>query len=228
MDKILVRGGRPLHGTVRISGAKNAALPCMVASLLTEDELTLLNIPWVRDIQTTGQLLAELGCEVDLNKAADSHVCSLSSRQLNSWEAPYELVKTMRASVLVLGPLIARFGSARVSLPGGCAIGARPIDLHIKALEKLGAKITIEHGYVDAKATRLRGAEIFFDRITVTGTENLIMAAILADGETVLHNVAREPEINDLADLLRAMGAKITGDGTSVIRIQGSRQTSWY
>jgi len=221
MDKIRIRGGRPLHGTVRISGAKNAALPCMVASLLTEDELSLTNVPCERDIQTTGQLLAELGCEVDLNKAADSHVCSLSSRQLNSWEAPYELVKTMRASVLVLGPLIARFGSARVSLPGGCAIGARPIDLHIKALEKLGANITIEHGYVEAKATRLRGAEIFFDRITVTGTENLIMAAILADGETVLHNVAREPEINDLADLLRAMGAKITGDGTSVIRIQG-------
>lgn len=221
MDKLLVRGGRPLHGTVRISGAKNAALPCMVASLLTEDQLSLLNVPCVRDIQTTGQLLKELGCDVDLSRVSDSNICYLSSRQLNSWEAPYELVKTMRASVLVLGPLLARFGSARVSLPGGCAIGARPIDLHIKALEKLGANITIEHGYVEAKLTRLKGAEIFFDRITVTGTENLIMAAVLADGETVLDNAAREPEISDLADLLRDMGAKITGDGTSVIRIQG-------
>jgi UDP-N-acetylglucosamine 1-carboxyvinyltransferase len=221
MDKIRVRGGRPLHGTVRISGAKNAALPCMVASLLTEDELSLMNVPCVRDIQTTGHLLAELGCEVDLEKLSDSHVCTLSSRHLKSWEAPYELVKTMRASVLVLGPLLARFGNARVSLPGGCAIGARPIDLHIKALERLGAAITIEHGYVEAKTTHLIGAEIFFDRITVTGTENLIMAAILADGETVLHNAAREPEINDLVNLLRAMGAKITGEGTSVIRIQG-------
>ena len=224
MDKILVRGGRPLHGKVRISGAKNAALPCMVASLLTEETISLLNVPCVRDIHTTGQLLAELGCEVDLENVSESHICCLNSRQLNSWEAPYELVKTMRASVLVLGPLLARFGSARVSLPGGCAIGARPIDLHMKALEKLGADITIEHGYVEAKATRLKGAEIFFDRITVTGTENLMMAAILADGETLLHNAAREPEINDLANLLRAMGAKITGDGTSVIRIQGVAQ----
>jgi len=224
MDKILVRGGHPLHGTVRISGAKNAALPCMLASLLTEEKISLFNVPCVRDIQTTGQLLTKFGCEVDLEKLSESHFCYLSSRQLKSWEAPYDLVKTMRASVLVLGPLLGRFGRARVSLPGGCAIGARPIDLHIKALEKLGAAITIEHGYVEAKANRLKGAEIFFDRITVTGTENLMMAAILADGETLLHNAAREPEIMDLADLLRAMGAKITGDGTSVIQIQGVSQ----
>ncbi|MFN8008614.1 MAG: UDP-N-acetylglucosamine 1-carboxyvinyltransferase [Terriglobia bacterium] len=224
MDKIKVSGGRPLYGTVQISGAKNAALPCMVASLLTAEPLFLSNVPSVRDIRTTGQLLAELGCEVDLKDLSENHLCSLQSRVLKSHEAPYDLVKTMRASVLVLGPLLTRYGIARVSLPGGCAIGARPIELHIKALEKLGAEIFIEHGYVGAKASRLRGAEIFFDRITVTGTENLMMAAVLAEGETLLYNAAREPEIQDLANLLRAMGAKITGDGTSVIRIQGVSQ----
>ena len=224
MDKILVRGGRPLHGTVRIGGAKNAALPCMAASLLTEETISLFNVPCVQDIQTTGRLLTELGSEVELEKLPESHSCVLASRRVKSCEAPYELVKTMRASVLVLGPLLARFGSARVSLPGGCAIGARPIDLHIKALEKLGADVTIEHGYVEARGHRLKGAEIFFDRITVTGTENLMMAATLAEGETLLYNAAREPEVVDLADLLRAMGARITGDGTSVVRIQGVKQ----
>ncbi len=221
MEKILIKGGKPLAGAVEISGAKNAALPAMAATLLTEETVTLHNVPCVRDIQTTGQVLRELGCEIDLSQLSSMHSCRISARQVTSCEAPYELVKTMRASVLVLGPLLARFGRARVSLPGGCAIGARPIDLHIRAFEKLGAEIAIEHGYVEARSPRLRGTEIFFDRITVTGTENLMMAAVLASGETILNNAAREPEITDLADLLRAMGAQISGDGTSVIRIRG-------
>ncbi len=221
MDKILIKGRTPLYGTVEISGAKNAALPAMAATLLTEDKVVLHNVPSVRDIQTTGQVLKELGCETDLRQLASAHSCEVAAQRITSCEAPYELVKTMRASVLVLGPLLARFGRARVSLPGGCAIGARPIDLHIKALEKLGADVAIEHGYVEARSPRLKGGEIFFDRITVTGTENLMMAAALAEGGTVLNNAAREPEVVDLADLLRAMGAKISGDGTSTIHIQG-------
>ncbi|HEX2520814.1 MAG TPA: UDP-N-acetylglucosamine 1-carboxyvinyltransferase [Terriglobia bacterium] len=221
MDKILIKGRTPLYGTVEISGAKNAALPAMAATLLTEDKVVLHNVPSVRDIQTTGQVLKELGCETDLRRLASAHSCEVAAQRITSCEAPYELVKTMRASVLVLGPLLARFGRARVSLPGGCAIGARPIDLHIKALEKLGADVAIEHGYVEARSPRLKGGEIFFDRITVTGTENLMMAAALAEGGTVLNNAAREPEVVDLADLLRAMGAKISGDGTSTIHIQG-------
>jgi UDP-N-acetylglucosamine 1-carboxyvinyltransferase len=221
MDKILIKGRTPLYGTVEISGAKNAALPAMAATLLTEDKVVLHNVPSVRDIQTTGQVLKELGCETDLRRLASTHSCEVAAQRITSCEAPYELVKTMRASVLVLGPLLARFGRARVSLPGGCAIGARPIDLHIKALEKLGADVAIEHGYVEARSPRLKGGEIFFDRITVTGTENLMMAAALAEGGTVLNNAAREPEVVDLADLLRAMGAKISGDGTSTIHIQG-------
>lgn len=221
MDKILITGGKPLYGTVKISGAKNAALPAMAATLLTEDKVVLYNVPFVRDVQTTGQVLNELGCYADLSQLASDHSCAIAAQNITSCEAPYELVKTMRASVLVLGPLLARFGMARVSLPGGCAIGARPIDLHIKALEKLGAEIAIEHGYVEARSPQLKGAEIFFDRITVTGTENLMMAAALAEGQTVLNNAAREPEVVDLADLLRAMGAKIDGDGSSTIRIQG-------
>jgi UDP-N-acetylglucosamine 1-carboxyvinyltransferase len=221
VDKILIKGGRPLFGSVAIGGAKNAALPAMAAALLTSEEVILDNIPCVRDIQTTGKLLGELGCVSDLKDLSRAHCCKITAAHVNSCEAPYELVKTMRASVLVLGPLLARFGRARVSLPGGCAIGARPIDLHIKGFEELGATIQIEHGYVEAAAKRLRGAEIVFDRITVTGTENLMMAGVLAEGETVLRNAACEPEVVDLANLLRSMGAKLEGDGSSCIRIQG-------
>ncbi len=210
-----------LRGRVTISGAKNAALPAMAASLLTEEPITLRNLPQVRDIQTTGRLLREMGCQAQLKKPRRSHVWELIAANPISCEAPYELVRTMRSSILVLGPLLARFGQARVSLPGGCAIGARPIDLHIKGLKKLGATINIEHGYVEAKARRLKGEKVVFDRITVTGTENLMMTAALAKGETILHNAAREPEVTDLADLLRSMGARIEGDGTSTIRIQG-------
>jgi UDP-N-acetylglucosamine 1-carboxyvinyltransferase len=221
MDKLVIRGGTPLLGTVRISGAKNAALPCMAAALLTEDTVTLENIPQVRDIETTRKLLAAMGAEVELGYGRAHHRTTISCRTLASPEASYELVKTMRASTLVLGPLVARCGRARVSLPGGCAIGARPIDLHIKGLERLGAKITQDHGYVEASAERLRGAEIVFDKITVTGTEDLLMAATLADGETVMQNCAREPEVADLADLLNKMGAKIQGAGTSTIHVKG-------
>src|SRR2546421_4104674 len=221
MDKLVIRGGEPLLGTVRISGAKNAALPCMAAALLTDEPVILENIPQVRDIQTTRNLLAAMGAEVELGFGRAHHRTSIQCANLNSPEASYELVKTMRASTLVLGPLVARCGRARVSLPGGCAIGARPIDLHIKGLEQLGAKITQEHGYVEASATRLKGAEIAFDKITVTGTEDLLMAATLAEGETVLRNCAREPEVADLADLLNKMGAQIEGAGTETIRVRG-------
>jgi len=221
MDKFVIRGGTPLLGTVRISGAKNAALPAMAAALLTEEPVILENIPQVRDIETTRKLLAAMGAEVELGYGRAQHRTTLCCRSLTSPEASYELVKTMRASTLVLGPLVARCGRARVSLPGGCAIGARPIDLHINGLERLGAKITQDHGYVEASAERLRGAEIVFDRITVTGTEDLLMAATLADGETVMQNCAREPEIADLADLLNKMGARIEGAGTPTIRIKG-------
>src|SRR5581483_11307390 len=221
MDKFVIRGGEPLLGTVRISGAKNAALPCMAAALLTDQPVILENIPQVRDIQTTRNLLAAMGAEVELGFGRAHHRTSIQCANLSSPEASYELVKTMRASTLVLGPLVARCGRARVSLPGGCAIGARPIDLHIKGLEQLGAKITQEHGYVEATASRLRGAEIVFDKITVTGTEDLLMAATLAEGETILQNCAREPEVADLADLLNKMGAKIQGAGTPTIRVKG-------
>jgi len=221
MDKFVIRGGEPLLGTVRVSGAKNAALPCMAAALLTDQPVVLENIPQVRDIQTTRNLLAAMGAEVELGYGRAQHRTTLQCANLASPEASYELVKTMRASTLVLGPLVARCGRAHVSLPGGCAIGARPIDLHIKGLEQLGAKITQQHGYVEASATRLKGAEIVFDRITVTGTEDLLMAATLAEGETVLQNCAREPEVADLADLLNKMGAKIEGAGTPTIRVKG-------
>jgi UDP-N-acetylglucosamine 1-carboxyvinyltransferase len=221
MDKFVIRGGNPLLGTVRVSGAKNAALPAMAAALLTEDTVILENIPQVRDIETTRKLLAAMGAEVELGYGRAHHRTTISCRNLTSPEASYELVKTMRASTLVLGPLVARCGRARVSLPGGCAIGARPIDLHIKGLERLGAKIIQEHGYVEATAERLKGAEIVFDKITVTGTEDLLMAAALADGETVMQNCAREPEVEDLANLLNAMGAHIEGAGTPTIRIKG-------
>src|SRR6266404_8766161 len=226
MDKLVIRGGSPLLGTVRVSGAKNAALPCMAAALLTEEPVILENIPQVRDIETTRTLLAAMGAEVELGYGRAQHRTTICCRTLASPEASYELVKTMRASTLVLGPLVARCGHARVSLPGGCAIGQRPIDLHIKGLERLGAKITQDHGYIDAvtdprKGDRLLGAEIVFDKITVTGTEDLLMAATLADGETVMQNCAREPEVADLAALLNAMGAKIQGAGTSIIRVKG-------
>jgi UDP-N-acetylglucosamine 1-carboxyvinyltransferase len=221
MDKLVIRGGNPLLGTIRVSGAKNAALPAMAAALLTEEPVVLENIPQVRDIETTRKLLAAMGADVELGYGRAQHRTTISCRNLASPEASYELVKTMRASTLVLGPLVARCGRARVSLPGGCAIGARPIDLHIKGLERLGAQITQEHGYVEASAKRLRGAEIVFDKITVTGTEDLLMAAALADGETIMQNCAREPEVADLADLLNKMGARIEGAGTPTIRIQG-------
>ena len=221
MDKFVIRGGNPLLGTVRISGAKNAALPAMAAALLTEEPVILENIPQVRDIETTRRLLSAMGAEVELGYGRARNRTSICCKTLSAPEASYELVKTMRASTLVLGPLVARCGRARVSLPGGCAIGARPIDLHIKGLERLGAKIDQQHGYVEASAERLKGAEIVFDKITVTGTEDLLMAAALADGETRMQNCAREPEVADLADLLNKMGAKIEGAGTPEIRIQG-------
>jgi len=226
MDKLVIRGGTPLLGTVRISGAKNAALPCMAAALLTEDTVILENIPQVRDIETTRRLLSAMGAEVELGYGRAHHRTTIQARNLASPEASYELVKTMRSSTLVLGPLVARCGRARVSLPGGCAIGARPIDLHIKGLERLGAKITQDHGYVEASADRLRGAEIVFDKITVTGTEDLLMAATLADGETIMQNCACEPEVADLAELLKKMGAHIQGAGTSTIRVKGVSKLS--
>src|SRR5713226_4630456 len=221
MDKFVIRGGNPLLGTIRVSGAKNAALPAMAAAILTDEPVILENIPQVRDIETTRKLLAEMGAEVELGYGRAQHRTTICCRNLASPEASYELVKTMRASTLVLGPLVARCGTARVSLPGGCAIGARPIDLHIKGLERLGATINQEHGYIEASADRLKGAEIVFDKITVTGTEDLLMAAALAEGETVMQNCAREPEVSDLAALLNKMGARIEGAGTATIRIQG-------
>jgi UDP-N-acetylglucosamine 1-carboxyvinyltransferase len=221
MDKFVIRGGNPLVGTVRISGAKNSALPCMAAAILTEDEVTLENIPQVRDIETERRLLASMGAEVELGYGRAQHRTTICCRTLSDPVAKYEIVKTMRASSLVLGPLVARAGVARVALPGGCAIGDRPIDLHIKGLEKMGATITQAHGYLEARADRLIGAHLVFDKITVTGTEDLLMAAVLAEGETLMENCAREPEVADLAALLTAMGAKIEGAGTSTLRVQG-------
>jgi UDP-N-acetylglucosamine 1-carboxyvinyltransferase len=221
MDKFVIRGGNPLVGTIRVSGAKNSALPCMAAAILTEDEIILENIPQVRDIETERKLLASMGAEVELGYGKAQHRTTLCCRNLSDPVAKYEIVKTMRASSLVLGPLIARTGMARVAMPGGCAIGGRPIDLHIKGLEKMGATITQAHGYLEARAERLRGAHLVFDKITVTGTEDLLMAAVLADGETLMENCAREPEVTDLAALLSAMGAQIEGAGTSTIRVQG-------
>src|SRR5438477_3028341 len=223
MDKFLITGGRPLRGSVAISGAKNSALPAMAAALLTSDRLTLHNVPMVRDIITMGKLLAYMGVNVATSEfpAADY---AFQAHTISEAVAPYELVKTMRASILTLGPTLARTGIARVSLPGGCAIGARPVDLHIDALEKMGAEIATSHGYIEARAPktgRLKGAHIVFEKITVTGTENILMAAVLADGETILENAAREPEVTDLIVMLRKMGAQICGDGTSTLRIRG-------
>src|SRR6201996_6803762 len=221
MEKFVIRGGNPLLGSIRVSGAKNSALPCMAAAILTEDEVILENIPQVRDIETERKLLVSMGAEVELGYGRAQHRTSISCRVLSDPIAKYEIVKTMRASSLVLGPLIARTGIARVAMPGGCAIGGRPIDLHIKGLEAMGATITQEHGYLEARTERLKGAHILFDKITVTGTEDLLMAAVLADGETVMENCAREPEVTDLAAMLTAMGAHIEGAGTSTIRVKG-------
>jgi len=221
MDKFVIRGGNPLLGTIRVSGAKNSALPCMAAAILTDEEVTLENIPQVRDIETERKLLVSMGAEVELGYGRAQHRTKICCKTLSDPEAKYEIVKTMRASSLVLGPLVARCGMARVAMPGGCAIGGRPIDLHIKGLEKMGATITQEHGYLEARAERLRGAHLVFDKITVTGTEDLLMAAVLAEGETLMENCAREPEVVDVAALLTAMGAKIEGAGTSMIRVQG-------
>ncbi len=218
MDKLLIRGGARLEGEVPVSGAKNSALPAMAACLLTEEPVLLHRVPEVRDIQTMEKLLGHIGAGVERR----GETVRVEAGTLRDAEAPYELVKTMRASSLVLGPLLARAGHARVSLPGGCAIGARPINLHLAGLEQLGARISQEHGYVEAEAPQgLRGATVIFDRITVTGTEDLLMAAVLAKGETVLENAAREPEVSDLAELLVKMGARIEGAGSSTIRVQG-------
>lgn len=220
MDRFKIQGGKPLEGTVRISGAKNAALPAMAAALLTGEGVRLENIPKVRDIITMAKLLAHMRCVVQSPDLPPSQL-DITAENASQAEAPYELVRTMRASILTLGPLIARFGYARVSLPGGCAIGARPVDLHIHALEGLGAKVTVDHGYIEARADRLRGTTFRFPRITVTGTENILTAAVLAEGETILENAALEPEVADLASLLTKMGAKIEGAGTPTIRVQG-------
>ncbi len=221
MDKFVIRGGNPLVGTIRVSGSKNSALPCMAAAILTDEEVVLENIPQVRDIETERKLLVAMGAEVELGYGRAQHRTTISCRTISDPTAPYEIVKTMRASSLVLGPLVARMGVARVSMPGGCAIGARPIDLHTKGLEMLGAKIGYEHGYIEARAERLKGAHIVFDKITVTGTEDLLMAAVLAEGETVMENCAREPEVTDVAALLTAMGAQIHGAGSSTIQVKG-------
>ncbi|MBB5216411.1 UDP-N-acetylglucosamine 1-carboxyvinyltransferase [Parapusillimonas granuli] len=218
MDKLQIQGGNRLNGEIAISGAKNAALPILCASLLTDDAIALHNVPRLNDIGTTLRLLSQMGVRHD--RAADGTV-ELCAAGVHSLEAPYELVKTMRASILVLGPLLARYGEARVSLPGGCAIGQRPVDQHIKGLAAMGADIRIEHGFVVAKAKRLKGTSILTDMVTVTGTENLMMAAVLADGRTVLENAAREPEVADLAELLIKMGARIQGHGTDRIVIDG-------
>lgn len=228
MDKLLIRGGRRLQGEVTISGAKNAALPDLCAALLSAEPVTLHNVPHLKDVATTLKLLSNMGVVAE-TQSDDPTRITLDASQVHTPEAPYELVKTMRASILVLGPLLARFGKARVSLPGGCAIGSRPVDQHIKGLQAMGALITVAHGYIEAatpldadgRPTRLKGCSITTDMVTVTGTENLLMAATLAEGETILENAAQEPEIADVAELLIAMGAKIEGHGTHRIRIQG-------
>ena len=217
MDKLRIEGGRALRGEIAVSGAKNAALPILCAGLLTGEPLTLANVPQLRDVDTTLRLLRRLGVKAQ----RDRDRVALDAGGVDSVEAPYELVRTMRASILVLGPLLARFGEARVSLPGGCAIGQRPVDQHIRGLQAMGAQIAIEHGYVVARAARLKGARITTDMVTVTGTENLMMAATLADGETVIENAAREPEVVDLAAALVAMGARIEGAGTDRIAVRG-------
>lgn len=217
MDKLLIQGGNRLSGEITISGAKNAALPILCAGLLTSDQLDLSNVPNLHDVSTMLKLLGQMG----LKTKQEDHAVMLQGDAVSNLEAPYEMVKTMRASILVLGPLLARFGEAKVSLPGGCAIGSRPVDQHIKGLQAMGAEIRIEAGYIHAKAKKLKGARVVTDMITVTGTENLLMAATLADGQTILENAAREPEVGDLANLLVAMGARIEGIGTDRLVIQG-------
>lgn len=219
MDKLIIEGKRRLSGTVQISGAKNAALPILFATILTDQQCVLRNVPDLADIDTTARLLSGMGVEVKHDNAG--HTVTAQAKTLSSYEAPYELVRTMRASVLVLGPTLARFGQARVSLPGGCSIGARPVNLHLMALEKMGARIKLEGGYINAEADRLKGADITFDQVSVGATENTLMAAAIAKGTTVMRNCALEPEIVDLANCLRGMGAKIKGDGTAVITVEG-------
>jgi len=216
VDKIVINGGKPLHGNVQISGAKNAALPILASALLTEGTNTFHNIPDLVDIKTIKRLLCSIGAQIEGEESV-----KINFDKIVSHTASYDLVKTMRASILVLGPLIARTGTARVSLPGGCAIGARPVNLHLKALEDMGAQVELNSGYIEAKAKKLKGAEIYFDLSTVTGTENIMMAATLAQGTTVLNNSAREPEVVNLADVLNSMGARISGAGTDVITIKG-------
>ena len=218
MDKLKITGGTALQGEITVSGAKNAALPILCASLLTADTLRLTNVPQLRDVMTTQKLLQGMGMRVMTDNV---HEFELTGNRVDKLVAPYELVKTMRASILVLGPMLARFGEARVSLPGGCAIGSRPVDQHIKGMQAMGAEITIEHGYIHARAKRLKGARIVTDMVTVTGTENLLMAAVLADGVTVIENAAREPEVVDLAECLIKMGARISGHGTATITVEG-------
>jgi len=221
MDKLVVNGGVALRGDVRISGAKNAALPVLVASLLCDEPLVVSNIPHLQDITTTMELLGRIGVRLVVH---EKMTIEADASNLTSHTAPYDLVKTMRASILVLGPLLARFGEAEVSMPGGCAIGSRPVDLHIKGLQAMGAEILLDSGYIKARAKRLKGARIFMDMVSVTGTENLMMAATLADGITVIENAAREPEVADLAECLVSMGAKIEGAGTDVIKIEGVKK----
>ena len=222
MDKLAITGGGPLQGEVRVSGAKNAALPILCAALLTSEPLVLTNVPKLNDVRTMRSLLAQMGVHAE----GETNALTLSAAEIDWPLAPYEMVKTMRASILALGPLLARCGEARVSLPGGCAIGLRPVDQHIKGLQAMGVEIDLDHGYIDAKAKRLSGATFVFDLVTVTGTENLMMAATLANGTTVLDNAAREPEVVDLADCLNAMGARITGAGTDRIVIEGVSRMS--
>lgn len=218
MDKLLIKGGTPLSGKIEVSGAKNAALPILAGTLLSAEPVIVRNVPQLKDVATTITLLQSMGVEVTFDDKLNVEV---NAANVGERRAPYDLVKTMRASILVLGPLVARFGEADVSLPGGCAIGARPVNLHVQGLQAMGADVTVENGYIRARAERLRGAHIVFDTVTVTGTENLMMAATLADGETVLENAAREPEVIDVARFLNAMGAKVSGAGTSTVRVQG-------
>ncbi len=218
MDKLLIKGGTPLHGEITISGAKNASLPILAGTLLASEPVTLSNVPHLNDVSTTITLLQSMGVQVTSDDAQNLHV---DAGDVSNRRAPYELVKTMRASILVLGPLAARFGEAEVSLPGGCAIGARPVNLHVAGLQAMGADVVVENGFIRVRPSHLKGAHIIFDMVTVTGTENLMMAATLADGETVLENAAREPEIIDLANFLNEMGARVSGAGSSSIRIEG-------
>ena len=223
MDRLIIKGGVPLHGEIRISGAKNAVLPIMAATLLADTPITIRNIPHLHDVTTTMELLGRMGVQLTVNEKMGIEV---DARPIKSLYAPYELVRTMRSSILVLGPMLSRFGRADVSLPGGCAIGSRPVNLHVKGLQAMGADITVENGYIKARVKRLKGARLVMDLVTVTGTENLMMAATLADGVTVIENAAREPEVTDLANCLNAMGAKVTGAGTDTIEIEGVEHLS--